>query len=53
MQKVTEDMNYLRNFLHKPPFLKLLGFPQFFYEVFKNIIIAHKLKAIFRVRHLE
>ena len=27
----------------KPPFLMLLGFPQFFYEVFKNIIIAHKL----------
>ena len=23
--------------------LMLLSFPQFFYEVFKNIIIAHKL----------
>lgn len=23
--------------------LVLLSFPQFFYEVFKNIIIAHKL----------
>ena len=36
-------MNYLRNFLHNHSLLVLLSFSQFFYEIFKNIIIAHKL----------